>query len=289
MQNSRDEIDLLVVFSYIGRFFQRIGRKIEFTANAVKRHIVVVAAIVLVGACAGYAGYSVTKPYYTSTMTLVLADIRNEFVEGQLRSISAMIEDDNADMISSTLDIDAETAKELKALHFSNLDEERVSQDSILSGSPFQIELSLYDPGLFDEMEPAITNYLENNRYFSKQKRIRQQQVEDLIAKYKEQLNSLDTIKADVISPRGPVNGFVYGEPIDPTNLYRESISLYEQQVKLEAELAQIDNIQIVNGFYARRNPTGPDLITYLGIGALLAFLIAVIVALSLEKKKRLT
>ena len=62
MQNSKDEIDLLVVFSAIGRFFQRIGRKVDFTANAVKKHYVIVAAIVLVGAGLGYAGYLATKP-----------------------------------------------------------------------------------------------------------------------------------------------------------------------------------------------------------------------------------
>lgn len=287
MQHNKDEIDLLDVFNHIRRFFLRIGRKINFTIHAIKAHFLIVATIVVIGAGLGYAGYMATKPYYTSTMTLVLAEIRNEFVEGQLSAISEMVEDDNAEMIANTLDINVQTAQQIKSMRFSNLDEERVSQDSILTGSPFQIELSLYDHSLYEIMEPAITNYLENNRYFSKQKRIRQQQVEDLIAKYKEQLSSMDTIKADVISPRGPVNGFVYGEPIDPTNLYRESISLYQQQVELEAELAQIDNIQVVNGFYARRKPTGPDLLKCLSTGAIIALFFAVIVAISMEENKK--
>src|SRR5690606_15563127 len=104
---------------------------------------------------------------------------------------------------------------------FTNLDQDRIEEDSVLTGSPFRIELSLFDPQLFIGLEPALTEYLENNRYFARQKRIRQRQVESMITKLKGEINSIDSIKTNVSEPRGPVNGFIYGQPIDPTNLYR--------------------------------------------------------------------
>jgi hypothetical protein len=166
------------------------------------------------------------------------------------------------------------------------LDQSRISEDSVLTGSPFKIELQLYDKQLFSSMEPAITNYLESNRYFAKQKRIKQRQIEDLINKLKDEISSMDSVKANVISPRGPVNGFVYGEPLDPTNLYRESLSMYQQQVQLEAELDQLDNIQVVIGFSPQSHPIGPNLLKFLFIGGFIAFIIGSIIALLLEGKK---
>lgn len=287
MRENQDEIDLAVIFAYIGRFFQRIGDGIRYTFQAIRHHLVYVVLIVLVGVGLGFAAYSVTKPYYVSSMTLVLSDIRNEFVENQLNNLTEMIREDNIIAVSSGLNISPADARQIKDMRFSNLDQDRVAADSILQGSPFRIELSVYDNALFESMEPAIANYLENNRYFLRQKLIRQQMIQSLIAKIKDDIKTLDSLKTNVASPRGPVNGFVYGEPIDPTNLYRESMALYEEQVKLQSELDQLENIQIVNGFTPRFRPTGPSLIRFIFIGGALAFLIAIIVAVALEGRKR--
>ncbi|MCJ8166410.1 chain length determinant protein [Pontibacter sp. E15-1] len=287
MQNERDEVDLRVVFDYIQRFFQSIGNKISYVARAIKSQLIPFLMILLIGLGIGYADYSLERPYYTSSMTMVLAEIRNEFVEDQLNKLSSMVGEGNVEGLAANLDISVEAARQIKSLMFSNLDQLRIAEDSVLTGSPFKVELTLYDKQLFSSMEPAITNYLENNPYFSKQKRIKQKKVEDLISKYKSEIVSMDTLKSEVINPRGPVNGFVYGEPIDPTNLYRESISLYQKQVELEASLEQIDNIQVVTGFYSRNKPSGPRLLIYMVSSAVVALFIGMFVALYLENKKR--
>lgn len=286
-RDNQDEIDLAFIFEQIGRFFQRIGQGILYTLRAIQQHLIFVTLVVLIGAGLGFAAYSVTKPYYVSSMTLVLSDIRNEFVENQLNNLAEMIREDNVVAVSSSLDISPEAASQIKDMHFSNLDQDRIAEDSILQGSPFRIELSLYDNALFETMEPAITNYLENNRYFLKQKLIRQRGIESLIFKIRNDIATLDSLKTNVSSPRGPVNGFVYGEPIDPTNLYRESMALYEEQVKLQAELEQIDIIEVVNAFTPRFRPTGPNLVKYVIIGGAIAFFIGVIGALALEGRRR--
>ncbi|WP_237586843.1 YveK family protein [Pontibacter russatus] len=244
-------------------------------------------SITLTGAILGYGLFSITKPYYNSSMTLILAEIRNEFIEDQLNKLSVLINEQNFGAISERLDISVEAAGEIKGMSFYNLDQDRIAEDSVLTGSPFRIELMLYNNQLFDTMEPALTNYLENNRYFSKQKRIRQQQMQSMISKYKQDIESLDSVKTTVASPQGPVNGFVYGQPIDPSNLYRESINMYQEQIELEAELEQLDNVEVVNGFVTRLRPSGPNLIKYVLVGASIGFLVGLLVALRLESNKR--
>ncbi len=282
-----DEIDLSVIVYKIGSWIKGVINSIAYTMQIIRKRLLLVILFVVAGLGVGYFIHSATKPYYTSSMTLILADIRNEFVEDQLTSLTEMVEEDNYEVIAKYLEIPVDNARQIKKIEFINLDQNRIAEDSILVGSPFKIELMLYNNSLFDAMEPALINFLESNRYFLKQKNIRQRQVENLISKYKGVISSIDSVKESVIAPRGPVSGFVYGEPIDPTNLYREGISMYEEQVKLEAELARLDNIEIVNGFTPRSKPSGPSLLIFLAIGALFAFLISIIVAINIETRNK--
>ena len=282
-----EEIDLVVIFNYIGSFFRGIGNRINFMIKVALRNVLVLALVIAGFMGLAFVAFSTTKPYYTSSMTLVLANIRNEFIEDQLDKLSEMISDDNFEAVADRLDITPLAAKEIKEMKFINLDQERVEEDSVLTGSPFRIELTIYDPQLFDSLEPAITNYLENNRYFARQKRIKQKQVENMISKLKGEISSIDSMKTSVSEPRGPVSGFVYGQPIDPTNLYKQSITMYKEQVDLEADLEKLANVEIVTGFIPRLKPTGPSLKKYLGIGGLIGLFIGTIVALNFESKKR--
>lgn len=286
MRNSPEEIDLMVIIKYLGELSRKVQYGISSFIRIIIKRFLLIALLVALGLGLAFALYSKAKPYYTSSMTLVLAEIRNQFVENQLRRLSVMVGEGNYAAIAEDLDINLEAAKQIKEMNFYNLDQNRIAEDSVLTGSPFEIELSLYGNALFPTMEVALTNYLENNRYFSKQKLIKQREVESMISRLKGEIAALDSVKTSAVTPRGPVNGFVYGAPLDPANLFRESITMYQKQVELEASLEQLDNIQIVNGFAPRLKPTGPKLSLYLLIGGAIAFIIGTIVAVNLEKRK---
>ena len=284
---ANDEIDLRTVFNKLGSFASGIRNYFVYLLHVIKARFLLLLLCTLIGAGIGYLLYYTTKPYYNSSMTLVLAQIRNEFVEDQLAKLTIMIDDDNFETIADRLDISQEQAKSIKGMTFYNLDQERIAEDSILTGSPFKVELSLYNSASFPVMEVALVDYLQSNRFFAKQRRIRQTQIQNMIGKLKSEVNSIDSIKTNVTDPRGPVNGFVYGEPIDPVNLYRESVSLYQQQIDLEAELEQLNTIEVVTGFSPRNRATGPRLKRYLAISGLVAFLIGLVMAVNLEGKAR--
>lgn len=283
---SQDEVEIAVLFDYIRGFFHSIYRGIAFMVHAIVANLVLVLSFVAVGAAIGYGIYYTTQPFYSSSMTLLLSQIRNEFVEDQFDKLTEMVGEGNYEAVASRLDITSEAAKQIRSLSFTNLDKDRVSEDSILTGSPFRVQLSLYDAELFPLMEPAITSYLENNQYFSKQKLIKQRQLTDMVAKLKNEIDALDSLKSEVVVPRGPVNGFVYGQPIDPTNLSKQSIELYEKQVELQSKLEQLDNIQVVTGFVPQTRPTGPLLLKHMLTGAGIAFLFGFLIALIYESMK---
>lgn len=277
-----EEVDLSFIYRNLYLGFRRIGQGVGNAISTILYRKWLVIGCMVAGLALGYGLKKLSRPYYNSSMTLVLANIRNEFIEDQLNKLSELIQDGNFEAVAERMDITPQAASQIREMNFTNLDQDRIEEDSVLTGSPFRIELSIYNPQLFNELEPALTEYLENNRYFARQKRIRQRQVESMINKLKGEINSIDSLKTNVSEPRGPVNGFVYGQPIDPTNLYRESISMYKEQVDLEAYLEKLANVEIVTGFIPRVKPTGPKAVVFGGIGGLIGLLVGLTIALGL-------
>ncbi|MFC6999330.1 hypothetical protein [Rufibacter roseus] len=284
-----DEIDLKTVFDKIGAFFKSILNIIISAIKLTLRRWLFLVPFVLVGLGLGYLAYKVTKPYYKSSMVMMLSNIRNDFVKDHLHNLSELVSEENYEEIAKNLDFTVEEAKQIKEMSFANLDEEKIENDSVLTGSPFRIELKLYDNKLFSKMETALANYLENNPYFSRNKSIREQQVLSLLSKLKTEIASIDSIKTVVVNPKGPVNGFIYGEATDPTNLYKEGISLFERRTMLEAELKKLDNIQVVVGFTNRLKPASLSLKKYMFFGGVLTYLLGLSILFAMEQKKEIS
>ncbi|MFT2008814.1 chain length determinant protein [Pontibacter sp. 13R65] len=286
-QFHRDEVDLTFIVEKVIKGTKSAGNGISYIYNLILRKKLLLTGFMVFGIILSYIAHQATKPYYSSSMTFVLAKIRNDFVEEQLNGLESMVVDKNFEAIAERLDITLATAQQIKDMDFINLDEERITMDSVLTGSPFRIELNVYDNQVFSSLEPALTSYLENNRYFTRQKQIKEEQYRKMISKYRSDISSIDSIKGAALLPKGPVNGFIFGQPLDPTELYKQGIDMYKDQVELEAELDQLDNIQVVNGFVPRKNPSGPNLFLYLLAGAVLFLVLGLITASTLEKRKR--
>ncbi len=284
-----DEIDLRLVINKIGNGFSKLFRKVGYVVKVARDNMLLVFLFLALGLGAGYGLYHTTKPFYTSSMTLMLANIRNEFIEDEFNKLSDMIVERNSEAIARRLNISPAAARQIMEMNFHDIELDRIQQDSVMTTFPFRIELALYDRQLFDTMEVALVRYLGNNKFFANQKKIKQQEVENMISKLKREVASIDSMKTSVSEPRGPVNGFVYGQPIDPTNLYKESISMYKELVRLEADRERMSSVQVVSGFVPRLRPTGPSLKKYMGIGGLIGLIVGITVALNLDPRRRRT
>jgi uncharacterized protein involved in exopolysaccharide biosynthesis len=69
--------------------------------------------------------------------------------------------------------------------------------------------------------------------------------------------------------------------------VYQEGIIMYREQQLINQQLTFIENFQVLSGFAARDLPDGPQKFTYLWIGALLAFLLGLVIAVRLEDRKK--
>ncbi|WP_210464539.1 chain length determinant protein [Rufibacter roseolus] len=283
-ERSADEIDLRVVFEKISYLFKKAFGYVKSAFLLVLRRWTFFLLLTLLGIGLGYLDFISKRPYYRSSMTVLPASaIRNEFFQDQVNRLSKLVQDANFEVVAADLNMSVDSVSQIKAIGYFNIDPEKVPADSILQGAPFRVDVELYDNKFFTPVQQALLRHLDNNPYFSRSTQAKREQMRSMIEKLRVDIASIDSIKRAAIELRGPVNGFVYGEPLDPTNLYRQSAELFEKQAYLEAQLRNLETVQVVVGFAPITHPTGPKEKLHLVIGAMLGFLVAFILAVWYE------
>ncbi|WP_192821149.1 chain length determinant protein [Rufibacter sp. LB8] len=281
-----DEIDLRYFFAKIESFFLAIFRGVKRAFFSSLRNWVLVAGIAFFGACAAYAIFKLQRPTYTSSMTVVLSELRNDFVEGLIKNLEVMVKEGNTLALSKTLKISEASAEQIESIKFFNIDAHRVPEDSVLLGGPFGVQVTSYQNNLFDSLEVGIVNYVETNPYFNRMKTIKRDYLQTFIDKLTLDLRSIDSLRTTVANPKASGSGFVYGSAVDPTNLYRQSVEILEKRTNFEGQLKRVDNLQVVNSFVPHKWPTGPNRNLHLLLGALIGGLLGLTMALIKDSRK---
>ncbi|KAA3438550.1 chain length determinant protein [Rufibacter hautae] len=292
-ERSADEIDLRVVFEKIGHLIKKVFGYLRSAVLMVFRRWPLFLLLTLLGSGLGFMDFKNKRPYYRSSMTVLpAAAIRNEFFQDQVNRLAKLVQDANFEVVAADLKMSVDSASQIKGIGYFNIDPEKVPVDSVLQGAPFRVDVELYDNKFYQPVQKALIAYLDSNPYFSRSTQAKREQMRSMIEKLRVDIASIDSIKRTAVELRGPVNGFVYGEPLDPTELYRQSAELFEKQAYLEAQLQNLETVQVVVGFAPITHPTGPNEKLHLVVGAMLGFVAAFLLALWLEyrllqKRKR--
>jgi hypothetical protein len=150
------------------------------------------------------------------------------------------------------------------------------------TGSAFRLNLIVKSKADITEVQKGLQYFLENNEFSLKRKEAKRKTLEALKNNFIIRGKSLDSLKGIVNSfliPRGVEQGSMLGEPVSPIQTY------YRQQLDIEAELALLNNIEIVQPFFRINNSNYPDFNELFFYSLFIAFLIAVIVTPLIGKK----
>ncbi|MBC3538108.1 hypothetical protein ACFSC6_00820 [Rufibacter sediminis] len=281
-----DEIDLRVVFRKLASFAGQIRDGIRRSFFLLLRRWPLVLFLVLVGIGLSYLIYLSQRPFYRSSVTLVPSEIRNRLLQEQVNRLATLLLDGNTETVASDLHLSPEEAANIKSVQYVEIDPFAGTPDTVLVGAAFRVDAELYDRNFFPAFQKALIGYFERNAFFSRSTQSRREQLQNTIAKLKEDIASIDSIKRAAVTLKGPTNGLVYGEPLDPTNLYKQSAALYENQALLEDELRKLETMQVAVAFAPLIHQTGPRLKWHLAIGALVGFLLAFLLAQAQENRK---
>lgn len=290
--SKNEEIDLIKIANGIKRIFISLWEFFVKTIYIIKRRWVIFLLFTFLGIGAGYGLYRFFRPVYVSSISLSSFILSNDYCADMVENLSEIVKDGTPELLAKRLNIEISAAKEITKIEFSNFNEKLSKmyedRDTVVLGIPFKIIIYSYNNTVFETIEPALVSYLENNKYALKRKEIRKQNIESLRSKLNNELIQLDTLKKNIsanIMPRGTATGFVFGQPIDPINIYKAGIDMFQNDLDLREELQLIDGIQVVDSFSPRDKPDSPKLWKTIGACVSLMLLFAFIISYRLERK----
>ena len=288
-----DEIDFRMVYNGVKGLIAALWDSFLNISLFVKKKWAFILIFCLLGVGLGAGVFLITKPTYISTLTLSSYALANDYCADIIQELELIVGDDTPKLLAQKLKIDTNAAKAIKRIEFFNYDEKLKEKykdkDTVVLGRPFKVRVSASSNTVFDTLQKAIVNYLENNEYASKRKEIKKQENIMMRNKINDEIKQLDSLKNVVsasLAPRGNSSGFVFGQPIDPVNIYKEGIIFFQKELDLNKEMVLIDNIQVISDFSARDKPDSPKLSRSLAGGGIAGFLLGLLFALLLEKRK---
>ena len=295
----QEEIDLRFLYRKIKNFFSSIWNGlinlIKNSITILKKRWGLIFIFSLIGAGSGLGLFYITRPVYSSSTVLSSGTLTNEFCSDMIINLDLLIRDKTPEILAKKLDISISSAKSIKDIEFDNYDEKLKkryeNKDTVVLGLPFRVRVFAYTNTVFDTLQTALVTYLENNKFALKRKEIKIANLNSLREKLKNDIIQLDSLKITVGSnmlPRGTQNGFVFGEPIDPMNMFKQEIILFKEDLSARKELQLSDNIQIIQEFSPRAKPDYPRRRNNLIYGFIVGFILGLSVAFSLERKKLL-
>jgi len=289
-----DEIDLRVIYRALKDSISNLWKFTVGLFLLVLKRWIMVLCFSLLGLAIGIGLFFIVKPTYVSTLILSSHVLTNDYCADIIQELELIVEDDTPNLLAKKLKIDSVTAKEIKRIEFYNYDEKLKEKykdkDTIVLGRPFKIKVFAYSNIIFDTLQKALVNYLENNPYALKRKEIKKQDNIMMREKLKTEIKQLDSLKNAVsvnLLPRGNQSGFVFGQPIDPINIYREGVLFFQKELELNKEMILMDNIQVISDFSVRGKPNSPKLSVATTAGGIGGFLFGLIFALFLERRKK--
>ncbi len=139
----------------------------------------------------------------------------------------------------------------------------------------FYIDVYVTDNTVLDELQQGILTGFENVDYIKSQLIIKKANLNQLIDQVKQEISKLDSTKSMIESMMRNRNGQPSSMIVDITGLNYQRIGLNEKLLGYQQDLRFATAVQVLQGFSKFKDPVGPNLLVWLGLGIIGGFSIA--------------
>jgi hypothetical protein len=269
-----EEIDLAYLFRPVTRFFRPIVRRIDRHFTALKANIFLFIGLFLLISALGYClRYVIPRSYETEGLfasrylpvkycELIAEDLNDHVGEPEL---------------AEELRVSPDLADNIAKISLNPMTDMVDPRDTTIQS--FVLHLHLRKIDHLDSIQRALVGYFDNNEYTLRKAEDKRTALLTMRTNVTAKIASLDSLTQIVNSsviPRSTGQGIILGQPVDPVNVYRAQDSFFTQKVRIETELAHINNIETVHSFLKVSKPNYPHIqilaLIAIGTGLVLAF-----------------
>ncbi len=284
-----DEIDFEPLFNSL---FRRIKKATTAVSNFIRlayRLRLRVIAGAIIGALLGIGLAFIIPPYYKVRMSISSSYVSGFFLEQYIYNLQFAIDDKNYALLGQKLNLSEEKAEYVKSIqpyYFNTINE---YNDTIYSESFYFITAHIYNKEFIGDFQEGLMDYLKNNPFVKSKSETKKDRYTKIIARIEEDIQAIDSLLVKINKNIGASTSnqtLILGDPINPTELLSEKDRLYNQLLKYNGELANIDDIKLIQSFDKIIKPFFPKKSNFAIIGFILGGLIALIYSRQKEKAK---
>jgi len=248
-----DEVNLTPFFLFVERFFRGIGGLISYLFHLALRNSRIIFYSVFLGVVLSLTNFFFIEQHkYKTSLILVSNLLSDEFCGSLVETLHELSREKNYDILSEKLKLSLDITKKIKSISY--IKYQSVAPKDTMIGSPFSIQVVVYDNSILDTLQTSLISYLENNEYALKRKSVRNEILKDFSVKMERDLSDLDTIvkKASV--------GLI-SSGLDPIETYKKVISVHYEKFLMKERIALLNNFDVIAGFTKFKKPSSPRLL----------------------------
>lgn len=264
MPQENDEVNLLDLFK---RVFLSIRNAIQRLLFFSAKNFFAIVIFTALGAGSGFLYYKFAQPIYSDELVLSSNYLQNDYCAEIIQDLQDYVEDKTPELLAQKLEIDAETARSIHKIQYDNFDEKLIEKykdkDTVVLGLPFRVKIFVKNYKAFEVIEPALLNYFERNPVSAELKNIQMTTAKLMIEKIRKEITALDSLKKDAakyLIPKGPQNGLVFGQPLDPVTIFKQAMDLYKEELFNSSELILKSKSVRLMSAQVRKKPYWPTL-----------------------------
>ena len=235
-------------------------------------------AVLIVGCVVVALGLSVwiglAKPKVYESRMMIYSDILTESYCDQLaENLSALIKDENYDLLSKRLGMSPEQASKLRRVQIEGTLEGQVSE---AERNFVVVVVRTVDNSILPDLQEGIMQYISEKDFVKVRTEEKKRFYKELIARVGEEIEKLETVKQRISAGEfRQVSGMVM---MNPADIYRQTVELFKEKLTLEEELRLVNSVQLVEGFSPVKRHVSPKLSLLVSGGLLLGLVFAFLI-----------
>jgi hypothetical protein len=232
-----DEIDLVQLTVNVTRFF--------------RKNILVVLLMIFLGIVTSVS-IGLTKSNVIQSKMILFSDLLTKAYCEQLgKNLNSLVHENNGEMVR-VLNISKEEASQIHSIDLDFVAERQKNPE--FENSTILVTAEFSNRQILPKLQDGIINYFRNNQFVKVRVEHRKEFYQKMIVKIEKEIGSMDSVKRLFLSGRN-----TSGKPelafVDPSEINKNIVELYEDQLKYKNALDVVDSVQLVEGFTSIEKP----------------------------------
>jgi uncharacterized protein involved in exopolysaccharide biosynthesis len=267
---SPDDIDLLALLERTIRFFSRFKWALL--------------SFLFAGLLLGYLFYLRLPTVYQSRLILHSFTLSNEDLIQVADNYNRLLKNGEIESLAGEMQIPATALKKVKQIKASQI--QKVFTPNNPNG--FYIDVYVTDNDVLPDLQKGIINGFENIDFIKRQLAIKKENFKWMIADVEKEITKLDSTKSEVERSLRGVRSAPASIMVDITGLNKQLIEMNEKLLGYRQDIQFLTAVQVLQGFNVFNKPAGPNLIVWLGLGALAGLVFGYATAIILATREKL-